>query len=360
MRAAKFVTKFNVAASLKLVPLVSHSFADAAAATTSLYKIFNDQSKSNGARDFIRFDHRGQRWTFTEVKKHSLAFAKGLTELGFKSGDKVFVWLSSAESQEFVTAQIGAARIGVTLVTHNSNSGEEIKNILKSSKAKGILVAPFQKIDGDNTRIQLLYSLMPSLEDMQSGDGINESNFPDLKYVIQTSNTTLRGATKLKHIMNYTKKSLFGFELEAGQKSSAAIEHFEGGKSTTFTSADLETHAKKIWSDNKLGSEESVLAVNDLSNPFLVSSCLVGSALSDSIVTCAGTADPKKNFELLGSQGVSTVVCDKNFAEASVPSGTSTDALKKALIFAENGVNPNSVLAGLETKSVYNSSAKKL
>ena len=67
--------------------------------------------------DAVRFGAQKFNWTLREFDKYSSAFAFGLVENGFSSGDKLLVWTDQTNSAELLVAQVGAIKAGVTVVT---------------------------------------------------------------------------------------------------------------------------------------------------------------------------------------------------------------------------------------------------
>lgn len=52
-----------------------------------------------------------------EFDRYSSAFAYGLVENGFREGDKLMLWVDQTNSAEILTATMGAAKAGVSVVT---------------------------------------------------------------------------------------------------------------------------------------------------------------------------------------------------------------------------------------------------
>ena len=63
-----------------------------------------------------------------------------------QKGDKLLLWVEKNHTSEITTAQVAAAKTGVTLVPIYAKSSEELEKALNESKAKGILLSPNSKI----------------------------------------------------------------------------------------------------------------------------------------------------------------------------------------------------------------------
>ena len=72
---------------------------------------------SNYMFDSVRFDSQRFNWTMKEFDRYSSAFAYGLVENGFREGDKLMLWVDQTNSAEILTATMGAAKAGVSVVT---------------------------------------------------------------------------------------------------------------------------------------------------------------------------------------------------------------------------------------------------
>lgn len=86
-------------------------------------------------------------WTFKEMNQHSQAFALGLTELGYKPGDKVGIMIERSFPSEVVAAQVGCMKAGITMVPIKPQSEESLAQNIKESGIKGLLFSPYSKLN---------------------------------------------------------------------------------------------------------------------------------------------------------------------------------------------------------------------
>jgi long-subunit acyl-CoA synthetase (AMP-forming) len=85
-----------------------------------------------------------------EFDRYSSAFAFGLVENGYTPGDKLVIWMDQTNSAEILTAQMGAAKAGVSIVTfEEKNSKDSLHEALRSSGARGILFSPNTEVNSD-------------------------------------------------------------------------------------------------------------------------------------------------------------------------------------------------------------------
>lgn len=85
-----------------------------------------------------------------DFDRYSSAFAYGLVESGFSSGDKLVIWLDQDNSAEALVAQMGAAKAGVSLVTFSEKENcDALDNALRDSGARGFLFSPSSVVNED-------------------------------------------------------------------------------------------------------------------------------------------------------------------------------------------------------------------
>ena len=107
---------------------------------------------SNHLFDAVRFDQQRFNWNMKEFDRYSSAFAYGLVESGYTPGDKLLIWMDQTNSAEILTAQMGAAKAGVSIVTfEEKNSKDSLHEALRSSGARGLLFSPSTQVDDEGT-----------------------------------------------------------------------------------------------------------------------------------------------------------------------------------------------------------------
>ena len=121
-----------------------------------------------------------------EFDRYSSAFAYGLVESGYSSGDKLMIWMDQENSAEVLVSTMGASKAGVTVVTFSEKEDcDSLHQALKDSGARGLLFSPNTKVSEDGTtRTDFVQKLMPELHSMYPGDKLNLGNYPMLKQII--------------------------------------------------------------------------------------------------------------------------------------------------------------------------------
>lgn len=134
-----------------------------------------------------------------------------------------------------------------------------IGDALDHSGASGLLLSPHTKLDGKTQRANLLMDLVPELADAYPGQRIEFSNFPNLRSVMHTAHTTIRGTSKFKENMLYTKKSLTNLRMEGSEAKNLAMECYsQGDKVASLTNGDLIKKAKQIWKSHLNGDDKTL------------------------------------------------------------------------------------------------------
>jgi fatty-acyl-CoA synthase len=126
---------------------------------------------------------KGQRITYTQLKRRADDFARGLLALGLGPGDHVVLWMPNCV--EWAVANLGIARIGAVTVTCNSRyKALEVDYVLRQSDARAlIMVDRFEA--GAIDYLAILQDLCP---------GADRSAFPMLRHVIVRGDRRPAGA----------------------------------------------------------------------------------------------------------------------------------------------------------------------
>ena len=105
--------------------------------------------------------------------------AKGLMGMGFKKGDHVAVWATNYP--QWLVLMFATARIGVVLVTVNTNNKEhELEFLIRQSDSKALFICDGLK-DIDCEKI--IYSICPELKTCKKGQ-LKSAKLPELKAVV--------------------------------------------------------------------------------------------------------------------------------------------------------------------------------
>lgn len=116
-------------------------------------------------------------------------------------------------------------KAGLTVVTIDENDSlESATTALKESGASILLFSPTTLDDNSEKRANSIYSLIPELSGFYPGDEFACETFPALKTLMHTGHKTIRGATKFKENMLYTKKALTNHRIPGTTAEATALE----------------------------------------------------------------------------------------------------------------------------------------
>lgn len=105
---------------------------------------------------------------------------------------------------------MGAIKAGVSLVSfQEKDSKEALDHALQSQDARGLLFSPSTQIGETNaTRKTFLQELMPELDAMHIGDELKLSKYPNLKHIVQTGFSKIRGVNMFKDVAVYANPAM--------------------------------------------------------------------------------------------------------------------------------------------------------
>lgn len=256
MQLSRYLAKRNTSAAVRFF-CTSSKFPE-----DTISGVVKEARAKNEWKDLVRFDGQNFNWNVKEFDVYSSAFAYGLVEQGYQPGDKLLLWLDAEHSAESATAQVGAHKAGVSIVTVDDlDEIHDVANALEESGSRGMLLSPHTKADAKTQRANLLLELMPELTEAYPGQLVTHSNFPNLKSVMHTGHQTIRGTTKFKENMLYTKKRLTNLRLPGTKSGSVAMECYTKGELVTSLShSDIINKANDIW-EQYLNGEDKHLPV---------------------------------------------------------------------------------------------------
>ena len=81
--------------------------------------LLDEVSATDGSREALVVAHQKIRWTYSELKSRSDAFASGLLSLGLEPGDRVGIWAPNCA--EWTIAQFATAKAGSDPGQHQSS-----------------------------------------------------------------------------------------------------------------------------------------------------------------------------------------------------------------------------------------------
>lgn len=130
-------------------------------------------------KEFMIYSDRNLRLTYAQFNQRVDNLAKSLLYIGMNPGDKLGIFANNVP--DWVTLMFATAKIGVVLVTVNTNyKTHELEYILKDADISTLaLVNGFR----DSDYVAMVNELVPELKQSQRGY-LNSEKFPFLKNVI--------------------------------------------------------------------------------------------------------------------------------------------------------------------------------
>lgn len=146
-------------------------------------------AERDGARLALVVPHQNVRWTYSELKANSDAFAAGLLHLGLEPGDRVGIWAPNCA--EWTVAQFATAKAGLVLVNINpAYRVAELEHVLQAVECRALITAlRFKSSD----YLAMLNALVPELTDDK--DVLISARLPALKHVITIGDELHAGCT---------------------------------------------------------------------------------------------------------------------------------------------------------------------
>jgi fatty-acyl-CoA synthase len=140
--------------------------------------LVDEVSATDGSREALVVAHQKIRWTYSELKSRSDAFASGLLSLGLEPGDRVGIWAPNCA--EWTIAQFATAKAGLILVNINpAYRLSELDHVLRAVGCRALITAARFKT---SDYIAMIRELVPELGNA-SGE-LHSSRLPELRHVI--------------------------------------------------------------------------------------------------------------------------------------------------------------------------------
>ena len=162
--------------------------------------LLDEVSATDGAREALVVAHQKIRWTYSELKSRSDAFASGLLSLGLEPGDRVGIWAPNCA--EWTVAQFATAKAGLVLVNINpAYRLSELEHVLRAVGCRALITAARFK---SSDYIAMIRELVPEL-----GNGSSElksSRLPELRHVVSIGSGSYAGCLAFDRVLERGKQ----------------------------------------------------------------------------------------------------------------------------------------------------------
>ncbi|WMT78192.1 AMP-binding protein [Bradyrhizobium sp. Ash2021] len=162
--------------------------------------LLDEVSATDGGREALVVAHQKIRWTYSELKSRSDAFASGLLSLGLEPGDRVGIWAPNCA--EWTVAQFATAKAGLILVNINpAYRLSELEHVLRAVGCRALITAARFKT---SDYIAMIRELVPEL-----GNGSSElksSRLPELRHVVSIGSGSYAGCLAFDRVLDRGKQ----------------------------------------------------------------------------------------------------------------------------------------------------------
>lgn len=144
--------------------------------------------------------YNNERINYKQLKKYVDSFARGLLEIGVKSGDNVGLWMTNCP--EWIISQFAIFKIGARMVAINTRYRlSEIEYVLSQSECKAIVMKDvfFNKINA----LEILDKIIPDRGNVHSAKGLNDRN-------IKVKNVVCLSESGMKYKGTYDYNDVIG------------------------------------------------------------------------------------------------------------------------------------------------------
>ena len=162
--------------------------------------LLDEVSATDGTREALVVAHQKIRWTYSELKLRSDAFASGLLSLGLEPGDRVGIWAPNCA--EWTVAQFATAKAGLILVNINpAYRLSELEHVLRAVGCRALITAARFKA---SDYIAMVRELVPELG---NGSGeLKSLRLPELRHVISIGAGSYAGCVAFDRVLDRGKQ----------------------------------------------------------------------------------------------------------------------------------------------------------
>ena len=154
----------------------------------TIASVFDRVTEQFPDNDALIVKHQNIHWTYRQYQEQVNNFAKGLTSIGIKKGDRVGIW--SPNRYEWCVTQFATAKIGAIMVCINpAYRVYELEYALNKVGCKAVVTAESFK---SSAYLQMLQKLAPELNDCEPGKLMSQK-LPHLNTVIRMGDETTSG-----------------------------------------------------------------------------------------------------------------------------------------------------------------------
>jgi acyl-CoA synthetase (AMP-forming)/AMP-acid ligase II len=274
--------------------------------STTVHALLDARTARLPSKDICRFEAQDVRWTLTDLRKHSRAFAGGMLAAGFRPASSVVLLLpNNLERLVFMLAAAQAqAIVGVFAATPTP---EALRAALEHSGARAVVAAP--------STVGLVRKAVPELALEVAGEGANEGRplvslaLPNLRRAWHTGNGKEPMVTRVRDMLLYNPLGGDPVDRLGGSPDAPYFAMYSStgavDPKSLATQAQMVQKAQDVARTKLRLSPEDRLLLNSAGNPH--TALLAALACVDSCAQLIVPADPNKIDNLCLVEGVTHV-----------------------------------------------------
>mmetsp|Transcript_3608 Transcript_3608/g.4028 ORF Transcript_3608/g.4028 Transcript_3608/m.4028 type:complete len:269 (-) Transcript_3608:108-914(-) len=177
---------------------------------SQVHGLLSEKVSQFPTKDLLSVESQKLSWNLAALQSNSEALGKGLIALGFEGSSVVSALKPSGEQ---IATVLGGNFAGIDTAVLDDGGLKDpaaLKKILSESKCKGLIIS------GEDC--DTVYEAIPELLDQPKvlSETLTLSEFPSLKYIIQTGHETKSGMHRFKDILCYHSIIPLPVEKDAG------------------------------------------------------------------------------------------------------------------------------------------------
>ena len=157
---------------------------------------------------------------------------------------------------------------------------------------------------------------------MYAGDEIALAKYPNLKHIVQTGHSAIRGVNKFRDLAVYANPAMSTRQIPENQGDWVTHVSYKGGKeAVSLTSSELVSKATNMWDTHlsSSGNEKSpIFMACDFESPVGFTAFLAAASNCKKVFV-PGTFNMSQMLHSVPRQSSQMVVCDEDFYSLQVP-----------------------------------------
>lgn len=149
-------------------------------------------------KEFIVYNDRNLRWTYSQFNERVNQFAKGLMAAGVQKNSKVGIWANNVP--DWLTVLFASSRIGAWAVTVNTNyKNAELEYLMSNADIHTMCMVPSYR---DSDYVQMIREVVPEINQPHTIGNLHSGRLPELRNVVVLSDEHFDGMLNTQDLFN--------------------------------------------------------------------------------------------------------------------------------------------------------------